>query len=71
VAAAPEASKKCNITREVIMKLIKRPTKEQIREWLAKRRRKHAPVPDIEQIRRQLGWTVSGSVEPCAAMPMS
>ncbi|WP_199688203.1 hypothetical protein [Noviherbaspirillum sedimenti] len=38
------------------MENIHQPTKEQIREWLANRRKSPAPLPDAKQIRRQLGW---------------
>jgi hypothetical protein len=32
------------------------PTKQQVREWMAQRHTDHQPLPDIKQIRRQLGW---------------
>jgi hypothetical protein len=32
------------------------PGKEEIREWLLARRRNPAPLPDLAQIRAQLGW---------------
>ncbi|WP_199688102.1 hypothetical protein [Noviherbaspirillum sedimenti] len=38
------------------MENIHQPTKEQIREWLANRRKSPAPLPDAKQIRRQLDW---------------
>lgn len=40
------------------MKHIKQPTKEQVRDWLAKRRNNFSPIPDIEQIRQELGWKI-------------
>jgi hypothetical protein len=33
-----------------------RPTKEQVRAWLAERRQAGQPLPNCEQIRQQLGW---------------
>jgi len=35
---------------------IHRPTKEQVRAWLAERRQTGQCLPDCEQIRQQLGW---------------
>jgi hypothetical protein len=32
------------------------PTKEQIRDWIKHRHADHYPLPDIKQIRRELGW---------------
>jgi hypothetical protein len=32
------------------------PDKEKIREWLKSRRDRPEPLPNIEQIRRELGW---------------
>ena len=32
------------------------PTKEQVREYLQRRQVAHSPPPDIEEIRRQLGF---------------
>jgi len=34
------------------------PTKEVVRNWLQQRRTTSEPPPDIDQIRRQLGWTL-------------
>ena len=39
---------------------ITRQTKEQIREWLTQRRDKPQPLPDPNEIRQQLGWTLYG-----------
>lgn len=33
-----------------------RPSKEAVRDWLRCRRQVNAPLPDIAQIRRELGW---------------
>jgi len=33
-----------------------KPTKEQIREYLSRRRAEHKPPPSCEEIRRELGW---------------
>lgn len=35
----------------------RQPNKEQVREWLAKRRESRSPPPDIDEIRIQLGWS--------------
>jgi hypothetical protein len=32
------------------------PSKEQVRDWLARRHAERKPLPDINQIRRELGW---------------
>ena len=32
------------------------PTKEQVRDWIEHRHTEHRPLPDIQQIRRELGW---------------
>lgn len=37
----------------------KRPTKEQVRQWLTQRMARTEPLPDIEQIQRTLGWKPS------------
>lgn len=37
-------------------KLTKVPTKEQVRSWLNNELARHRPPPDMEQIRRELGW---------------
>jgi hypothetical protein len=41
---------------ETVMGRIKQPDKESVREWLRQRQMKSTPPPDIEQIRRELGW---------------
>ena len=42
-----------------MMERISAPTKEQVREWFLQRQAKPEPPPDIEQIRRMLGWRLS------------
>jgi len=32
------------------------PTKEQVRDWIVHRHADHHPLPDMKQIRRELGW---------------
>lgn len=32
------------------------PTKEEVRQYLQQRQAEHRPPPDLQQIRRQLGW---------------
>ncbi len=32
------------------------PSKEQVRDWIAQRHADRKPLPDIKQIRRELGW---------------
>ena len=32
------------------------PTNEQVRDWIEHRHSDHRPLPDIKQIRRELGW---------------
>jgi hypothetical protein len=34
-------------------------TKEHVRVWLSRRQEKPELLPDIEQIRREVGWTVA------------
>lgn len=34
------------------------PTKEQVRDWIEHRHGDHRPLPDIKQIRRELGWSL-------------
>ena len=35
------------------------PTKEQVRDWIEHRHIDHRPLPDIKQIRRELGWELN------------
>lgn len=32
------------------------PNKQQVRDWMAKRREERAPPPTPSEVRRQLGW---------------
>ncbi len=41
------------------MECVCQPTKEDIRKWLTERWQQRSPIPDAEQIRRQLGWDVA------------
>ncbi len=34
------------------------PTKEQVRQYLEQRQSERTPPPSIQEIRRQLGWTL-------------
>ncbi len=34
----------------------KQPTKEAVRNWLQSRQEERRPLPDAQQIRRELGW---------------
>ncbi|MDR3481770.1 MAG: hypothetical protein P4L91_13775 [Burkholderiaceae bacterium] len=34
----------------------KQTNKERVREWLKRRRSNPAPLPEMKQIRRELGW---------------
>jgi hypothetical protein len=43
---------------EKMVNKIGQPSKEQIREWLTYRQANHEPPPDMEQIRRELGWNL-------------
>jgi len=38
------------------MELTKQPTKEAVRNWLQSRQEQRRPLPDAQQIRRELGW---------------
>ena len=40
----------------------KQTNKERVREWLKRRRSNPAPLPEIYQIRRELGWTLTEKV---------
>ena len=39
------------------------PSKEQLRAWLRMRRFCHAPLPSIETLQAQIGWTKSGCAQ--------
>ena len=47
------------------MENIVKPDKEAIRDWMKHRQHTDEPLPDREQIRRQLGWSLvkEGRVE--------
>lgn len=38
------------------------PTKEQVKDWIEQRHADHRPLPDIQQIRRELGWKLNKSL---------
>jgi len=40
----------------------KQTNKELVREWLHRRRSNPTPLPEIKQIRRELGWTQTEKV---------
>jgi hypothetical protein len=40
------------------MQTTKTPSKEQVRAWLAQRRRDSAPLPTPQEVRVQLGWVL-------------
>ena len=35
-----------------------KPVKEKVREWLRREISQHRPPPDIDEIRRNLGWEI-------------
>jgi hypothetical protein len=35
------------------------PTKEEVRRYMQQRQAEHLPPPDLQQIRRQLGWELA------------
>ncbi len=37
-------------------KIIKTPSKESVRQFMQQRRTEQRPPPDVQTIRRQLGW---------------
>ena len=39
------------------------PSKEQVREFMAKRREERTPPPDPREIRRQLGWNMLYNID--------
>jgi len=39
---------------------VQQPTKQQVRDWLNRRKNCREPLPDIEFIRRDLGWCFCG-----------
>jgi len=44
---------------------IKRPDKETVRKWLKENVERHRRPPDIEQIRRELGWGLMDAEDRC------
>lgn len=42
--------------QEAMMSTMNYPTKQQVRDWLSQRLVQNKPLPDIKQIRRELGW---------------
>ena len=40
------------------MNLLKQPTKSEIKNWLYHRQAERKPLPDMEQIKRELGWNL-------------
>ncbi|MFC3107345.1 hypothetical protein ACFQAT_13745 [Undibacterium arcticum] len=46
------------------MDAINQPSKMQVRDWLKHRQLKTEPPPDIEQIRRELGWESAEKIKP-------
>jgi hypothetical protein len=47
------------------MKNLKQPTKEQVRQFMAQRQAEHKPPPSMKEIRRQLGWDLTGVARHC------
>jgi hypothetical protein len=47
----------------------RKPSKEAIRLWLQQRQCQRTPVPDIEQIRREVGWSAPADTKPCQQDP--
>lgn len=49
------------------MATMSRPSKEQVREWLRRRRLQSIPPPGPDQVRRELSWGMrQGASEPVA-----
>ena len=44
------------------MNVMALPTKEQVRQWLHKRRTMPMPLPPLETVRAEVGWTVAPAV---------
>lgn len=47
------------------MDKIKRPDKETVRKWLLERVAQHRTPPDLDQIRRELGWGLVAVDDRC------
>lgn len=43
------------------MEIMGKPSKEEVRVWMQQRRSEKTPPPNIEQIRRELGWKLTMS----------
>jgi hypothetical protein len=41
------------------------PSKQAVRDFLSGRVKSKTPPPDIEEIRRQLGWPLMGKIPDC------
>jgi hypothetical protein len=50
------------VDKKARMDGITQPGKEAVREWLVRRRAAFRPLPDAEQIRRELGWKLIASI---------
>lgn len=43
-----------------------RPSKEQVRQWLQSRHNLRVPLPALDELRRQIGWSsCAGYPAPC------
>lgn len=63
----PTAASGCGFAEhhlEAAMNQSAQPSKERVKQWLAQRQADHKPLPDMKQIRRELGW---GLAEPAPA----
>lgn len=38
---------------------MKKPSKESVRKYMEKRQSSHKPLPDMKQIRREIGWDLA------------
>ena len=53
------------------MKNLTQPSKEQVRQWLLSRHNRRMPLPELDEVRRQVGWTGSSTVPPiCKRMSL-
>lgn len=50
------AQRKCCFREAIMETLIKAPSKETVRQYMQQRQAEHSPPPDLQAIRRQLGW---------------
>jgi len=44
------------------MEQFKQPSKEQVRHYMGTRQTEHKAPPSMEEIRRQLGWSLCGNM---------